>query len=192
VLLWHYNHAQTKWTAGTFLHNSYRVSFPGGTALKGSHFQLVSILIMSGSVPPLSMRRHDSFLNTNENTGKKKFEVTQPVKYFECVRHSYSFISLSARQGISWITRRLQASWALCSMDLPFVQIWFHLIYSKIFIFCLFPLPHSGTRSDHPNTSNEHQMMTVWFETWLLFFFFFAVSVLWNDRAKTRRRLRID
>lgn len=41
-----------------------------------SHLQLVPILIMSGSVPPLFMRRHDSFLNTNENTGKRKFEVT--------------------------------------------------------------------------------------------------------------------
>jgi len=40
---------------------------------------------MSGSVPPLSMRRHDSFLNTNENIGKRKFNVTQPVKYVECL-----------------------------------------------------------------------------------------------------------
>jgi hypothetical protein len=43
-----------------------------------------------------------------------------------------------------------------------------------MFLSCLFLLPHSGTHSDHPNTSNEHQLMTVWFETRLLFITFFS------------------
>lgn len=149
--------------------------FPWRNDPKGkNHLHLVSLLNMSGSLPPLSMRLHDSFLNTNGNTGKKNFEVTQPVKYFECLMQSCLFISLSAGRGISSVTRRLQVSWALCSMDLPFVQNLFNLIYSKMFLSCLFPLPNSGTRSDHPNSSNEHQLTTVWFETRLLFITIFC------------------
>lgn len=66
---------------------------------ENNHLYLVSIVIMSGSVPPLSLHRHDSFLNTDENIGNKIFEVTQPVKYFDCVMQSCLFISLSARRG---------------------------------------------------------------------------------------------
>ena len=46
-----------------------------------------------------------------------------------------------------------------------------------MFLSCLFPLPHSGTRSDHPNTSNEQKLTTAWFETKLLFvtFLFFIL-----------------
>jgi len=50
--------------------------FPWRNGPKGNnHLHLVSISIDSGSVPPLSMRRHDSFLSTKENIGKRNFEV---------------------------------------------------------------------------------------------------------------------